>query len=164
MSYSSRRKFLSLASAPLLLASCGFAPIYGKGSAADAMYGRIQLGTFDGQTGFDMRERLETRLGAANNPGFTLDVVLKITSKGLAITPDGSITRYNLTGTAEFTVSALDGKVVHKGKVEAFTAYNATGSAYASRVAGQDAHRRIAVNLADKIVTRMALSAKDWIK
>ncbi len=164
MSLSSRRTFLTLAAAPLLLAGCGFTPIYGDGSAANAMFGQVEIGPLDGQTGFDMRERLEMRLGLATAPAFLLAIDLNITRKGLAITPDGSITRYNLKGIANFTVSRTGGTEVYKDKVEAFTAYNATGSAYATRVAARDAHRRLVVTLADKIVTRMAIAAKDWIR
>ncbi len=163
MSLSSRRTFLTLAATPLLLAGCGFTPIYGEGTTANAMYGKIALAPFEGQTGFDMRERLESRLGIATDPQFLLGVDLRINRKGLAITPDGSITRYNLKGIADFTVERSDGTVVYSDTVEAFTAYNATGTAYATRVAARDAHRRLVVTLADKIVTLMAISAREWL-
>lgn len=163
MSYSNRRNFLILAGAPLALSACGFTPIYGEGSAANKIHGRIALGLFKGQNGFDMRERLETRLGYAPDATHLLEVDLEITRKGLAITPDGKITRYNLSGTARFTLRQIGGGIVHTDNVEAFTAYNATGSAYATRVARQDAYRRMSVTLADKIVTQMAVTAKDWL-
>lgn len=147
----------------LALSACGFTPIYGNGSAADRMHGLIAIGPLEGQNGFDMRERLETRLGVATQPAYILNVEPVIDTEGLAITPDGKITRYNLSGTASFTLTTLDGTPVYSGKVEAFTAYNATGSAYATRVAQQDANRRMSVTLADKIVTQMAVSARDWL-
>lgn len=53
---------------------------------------------------------------------------------------------------------------VFSDSVQAFTAYNATATAYATRVAEQDAYRRLVVTLADKIVTRMAISAEDWME
>ncbi len=164
MLYFNRRRFLTVTAAPLVLAGCGFTPIYGDGTAANEMFGKVALGPFEGQTGFDMRERLESRLGIASDAQFLLTVDLTINRKGLAITPDGSITRYNLKGIANFTVERTDGTRVYSDTVEAFTAYNATGTAYATRVAARDAHRRLVVTLADKIVTLMAISAKDWLQ
>ncbi len=163
MSLSNRRKFLTLLATPLALSACGFRPIYGEGSAAQAMHGQIALGQFSGLSGFQMREQLETRLGPAENANFQLDVDVTTDRRGLAITPDGAITRYNLHGEASYTVTQLGGGVVYRDIVTAFTAYNATGSAYATRVAEQDALRRLSVTLADKIVTQMAISAEDWL-
>ena len=58
------------------------------------------------------------------------------------------------------------GPPVAAGVVRSVTGYSApeseTASAFASRVAGQDAERRLAVELADQIVQRLALSAGRW--
>ena len=164
MSLSNRRNFLTLLATPLALSACGFRPIYGEGTAADAMHGRIALGEFTGLSGFQMREELETNLGPATAATHVLNVDLTITRKGLAITSDGSITRYNLNGVAKFAVSELGGGVVLSGSVSALTAYNATANAYATRVAEQDANRRLAKTLADEITTQLAITAKDWLR
>ena len=164
MSLSDRRTFLTLLAAPLALSACGFRPIYGDGTAADAMHGRIALGEFSGLSGFQMREEPETNLGPATNATHILNVDLSIERKGLAITSDGSITRYNLNGVATFAVSQLGGGVVLSGSVSALTAYNATANAYATRVAEQDAIRRLAKTLADKVTTQLAITAEDWLR
>ncbi len=158
-----RRKFLILTATPLALSACGFTPIYSDGSAAEQMHGRIALGSFDGLEGFQMREQLESRLGTATAATHRLDVALTVDSVGVAITQDGSITRYNLSGIGEFTITQLGGGIAFKDSVTAFTAYNATASAYATRIAEQDANRRMAVTIADKIVTRLATSAEEWL-
>ena len=164
MSLSNRRNFLALLATPLALSACGFRPIYGEGSAADAMQGRVALGDFSGLSGFHMREELETNLGPATTATHVLNVDLTITRKGLAITSDGSITRYNLNGVAKYTVSELGGSIVLSGSVSALTAYNATANAYATRVAEQDANRRLAKTLADEVTTQLAISAEDWLR
>jgi len=160
---SDRRKFLALISTPLALSACGFQPIYGKDSAAARMHGRITLGPVGNLNGFQMREYLETRLGAASNPTHALEVSLSTNRKGLAITQDGAITRYNLSGEAKFSVQKIGGTVVLRDSVQTFTAYNATASAYATRVAQKDAYRRLVESLADKILTAMAISAQGWL-
>lgn len=163
MSLFNRRKFLILATAPLALSACGFTPIYGDGSAAERMHGRIALGSFSGLPGFQMRERLETRLGQALNATHTLTVSTRVTTKKLAITSGGAITRYNLSGTAKFSVRRNGGDIVFNETITSFTGYNATASAYSTRIAKEDALRRLYVTIADQIVTQMAITAEEWL-
>ena len=115
--------------------------------------------------GFAMREQLVARLGIAENPGYFLTVAIEVEEVGLAITPDGKITRYNLNGTAHFElVSVNGGEPVISDSTRTFTAYSATGSAYATRVAEQEARRRLAVTLADRIATQLAVTANRWLE
>jgi len=147
--------------APLALAACGFRPIYGRGSAAEALHGKIALGPVDDRLSFEFYEQLENRLGRAEAPVFQLDITLDLQSKGLAITQDNAITRYNLTGIARFSLTRIEnGEVVLQDNLRAFTAYSATASAYATFISERDAKRRLAVSLADQISTRIASSAE----
>ena len=160
MSLFSRRAILL---APLALGACGFTPIYGRGSAAEALHGKVALGVIDSRLTFEFNEQLENRLGRASAPLFQLDVTLSVESQGLAITQDNAITRYNLTGIASFTLTRIsDDEVVLEDRLRAFTAYSATASAYATHVSERDANRRLAVSLADQIATRLASSAESF--
>ena len=160
MSSFSRRAILL---APLALAACGFRPIYGRGSAAEAIYGKIAIGSVDSRLTFEFYEQLENRLGRAENALFQLDVELSMESEGLAITQDNAITRYNLTGIADFTLIRLsDGNVVLQDKLRAYTAYSATATAYATYVSERDARRRLAISLADQINIRITSSAEEF--
>ena len=160
MSSFSRRAILL---APLALAACGFRPIYGRGSAAEAIHGKIAIGDVNSRLTFEFYEQLENRLGRADQPLFQLDIDLNIGSQGLAITQDNAITRYNLTGIASFTLTRIsNGTVVLQDKLRAFTAYSATASAYATFVSERDARRRLAISLADQITTRIASSAEEF--
>lgn len=153
------RRFVLLA--PLALAACGFRPIYGRGSAAEALNGKIALGPVDDRLSFEFFEQLENRLGRAEAPVFQLDATLDVESKGLAITQDNAITRYNLTGIVSFSLTRIkNGEVVLQDKLRAFTAYSATANAYATFISERDAKRRLAVSLADQIATRIASSAE----
>lgn len=158
-SFSRRAMILS----PLALAACGFTPIYGRGSAAEALHGKIALGDVDSRLSFEFYEQLENRLGRAEAALFELDVNLSVESQGLAITQDNAITRYNLTGIASFTLTRItDGTVVLQDELRAFTAYSATATAYATFVSERDARRRLAVSLADQITTRIVSSAESF--
>lgn len=160
MSSFSRRAILL---APLALAACGFRPIYGRGSAAEALHGKIALGPVDDRLSFEFHEQLENRLGRAVAPVFQLEVTLDVQSKGLAITQDNAITRYNLTGIANVTLTRIEtDELVLQDRLRAFTAYSATANAYATFISERDAKRRLAVALADQIATRIASSAESF--
>lgn len=160
-----RRKLLGLLPAAALfgVAGCGFTPVYGPGSAAAGLRGRIALPAFDSRLSFDMFERLEQRLGPPESPLFRLTISTTVEEQGLAISQDNAITRYNLRATAEYSLTSLTtDERVFAARARAFTAYSATASAYATRVAARDAERRIAVSLADQIATRIAVAAADF--
>ena len=146
----------------LALAGCGFTPAYGPGGGAAALRGRIALAPPGDKAGFDLAARLEDRLGAAEAPRFRLDYGIAVNARGVAITPDGAVTRYNLTGSVAWTlVDLATGTVRLSGNAESFTSYSATGSTVAALAAGEDAVERLMVILADQIVTRLIAAAPD---
>ncbi len=162
---SERRTFLAGLASVLALQGCGFTPLYGSGSAASQLQNQIAIGPLEGRFGFEMRQQLEARLGAAQNPRYTLMIVPEITSEGRAIRSDNTITRVNVTGRASFQVQDFsDEKPVFTGQVRNFTAYSTTASPFATDTARQDSERRLAIALADQIVLRLATTAGDWFK
>jgi LPS-assembly lipoprotein len=150
----------------LLLGGCGFQPLYGTGKAATEVRGDISIDVVRGHNAFELRERLEERLGASG-PGsrYALGFTLRITSSGLGVSDAAEITRYNLTGIAEYTVRDLTtGTVAFKDRVKSFTAYSATSETYPTRIAERDANVRMARSLADLMATRIATTAQDWMR
>jgi len=137
MLLSDRRTVLKcLALAPL--AACGFEPLYGEGTAAQAARGQIDVAQINGLMGFKLRQRLTSRLGVAANPSHKLNITVRTTSRELAINPQNEITRYSLTGVARFDLRQNAARTsVLKGDVRAFSAYSATASAYATSVASR---------------------------
>ncbi len=163
----SRRAFLGGASASLLLAACGFTPLYAPGAPASRMVGRVEVAVIDGAPGFALRERLTGRLGPADAAAYRLNVDLRLTRTGVALTQQDVTTRYNVTGTARYALVPLaGGPPVASGVVRTITGYSApeakASSAFAVQAAQEDAERRLAVTLADDILLRLALSAEDW--
>jgi len=159
---SDRRRFLTICAAGAVSA-CGFTPIYGTDGPARAAFGRIAVTEIDGLMGFELRERLIERFGAASAASHRLDVAIEVESNGLAITTDAEITRYNLTGQAAFSLVKLaEGQVVLKDNIRAFAAYSATASVVATRSAERDARIRLATALADQITLRIAAEKDIW--
>jgi LPS-assembly lipoprotein len=154
-----RRSLLGL----LALSACGFAPAYGPDGAASGVQGTIRAGNPSDKNAFDLVERLEERLGRPTAPAYDLAYTITTTPVGVGITPDNAITRYNLTGAVDWTLTArATGARVAGGRVESFTSYSATGSTVAGLAAEEDAAIRLMRMLADQIVTRLIATAGQW--
>lgn len=152
---------------PALLAACGFTPLYDTGAPASRMAGRVEVSVVEGAPGFAMREELTARLGQSPAPTHRLDIKLRLTTMGVALTQQNETTRFAVIGTAEYTLVPLTGgPPAASGVVRQTNGYNAPNSntsvAFAALSAERDAERRLAVDLADQIVQRLALSADGW--
>ena len=156
------RRILLVLLAPLVLAACGFTPVYAPGGSGDALYGQITVQTPEDipstseVDSYLLVRNLELRLGRADAGAYKLDLTLTTRDEGQAITADSEITRYSILGKATYTLTRQsDGKVVASGDEEAFTGYSATGSTVETLASERDAHQRLMVILADQINTRI---------
>ena len=157
-----RRAVLALL-APALLAACGFTPVYGTGGPARALLNRVRIEDPADKNAFDLVERLEERLGRPQNVAFRLSYGITTRSKGLGITPDNDTTRYNVDGTATYTLSdAVSGTPLAQGEVTTFVSYSASGSTVATDAAETDAYERLMRLLADQIVNELIASSAGW--
>lgn len=159
MSSSDRRAFLALiAAAPL--AACGFAPAYGPSGAATALRGRVALQEPRTRAGFELVRRLQERLGPATAPRWRLAYTITTDDTGVAITPENAVTRYNIRGTVDWTLTDTTTDTrVDGGRATSFTSWSATGPTVAGLAAQEDAEDRLMVILADQIVTRLIAGA-----
>ncbi len=157
MSSYSRRFILLM---PLALAACGFTPAYAPGGGADRLLGTIWVQDPTDKNGFDLVERLEERLGRPENIRYDLTYTITTEAVGVGITTENQITRYNLKGAVEWTLTdRASGARVAGGRVQNFTAYSATGSTVAGLAAEEDAAFRLMRILADQITTRLIAAA-----
>lgn len=153
--WSSRRAVILGAGA---LAGCGFTPVYGPGGETDAraLRGRIAVDAPTDRDGFAFVEQMESRLGRASDPLFTLSYALESGTSGIAIDGTNAITRFNIEGAIRFEVRPVGEKTpVTSGTVRSFTSYSASGSTIDTLTSERDARRRLMVILADRIVTRL---------
>lgn len=154
--WSSRRKFLLGGLALAGLAACGFTPVYGPGGPGQRLFGRIRAADPKTIDDFAFVRRITERLGPTETPEFELSYNLRIAIVPQAITPDEITTRYALNGSADFTLTeTATGRIVTRGQVNNFSSYSTTGTTIATMSAEQDAHDRLAMMLADQVVTRL---------
>jgi LPS-assembly lipoprotein len=156
MSSFSRRSVLVL----LALGGCGFTPALGTGGPARQLLGTVRAQDPKDQQDFDFVASFEDRLGRPDVVLYDLSYSIVTASEGVAVTGEGAITRYNLTGEVDWTlVRTGDGVRIAGGREDSFTSYSATGSTVAGLTAKEDAARRLMVILADQIVARLMVAA-----
>lgn len=160
MSLFNRRTLLA-ALAVVPLAACNFQPVYGPGGTGDIIRNQIRVADPATRLEFELVARLEDRLGTGSS--YSLDYTIARSSRNLAIDEDAVINRINLVGTLSFTVrEAGSGRILQTGDVSTFTAYATTRSPVATESARRDAEDRLAVALADQLVTRLIAGAASW--
>lgn len=141
------------------LGGCGFAPVYRNGGGPR---GLIAFETPDSVAGYRLRERFEQRLGLPSDARYLLSVKLSQKSTPAAINATGDTTRFNIIGTANWTLTDTEtGAETGTGEVETFTSYAATGSTVATQAASGDASARLSVALADMIATRLLAMSQE---
>ena len=87
-----------------------------------------------------------------------MSVALEEAKEGLAIQIDDTVTRFNLTLTANYLLSeTATGVVLTSGSVRATAAYNVLRSDFANVIAERDAQRRAARVVSDELKIRLAV-------
>jgi LPS-assembly lipoprotein len=153
---SSRLNRRTLLLAPLALAACGFTPALAPEGPASRLLGAVYVQDPTDKAGFDLVERLEERLGRPESPQYDLTYTITTETVGAGFTTDNQITRYNVKGVIDYTLTDRGtGTRVTGGRVQSFTAYAATGSTVAGLAAEEDAALRLMRLLADQIVGRL---------
>lgn len=148
----------------LLLAGCGFEPLYGERDqavATESLLNRVAVPPIENRVGQLARIELTNRLTPtrpAPTPLFTLNVKLGESKTNLAVERDSSATRANLTIDAAFELKRIsDGAKLTSGSVRSVNSYDILQSDFATLAAEQNARRRGAKDVADGIIDRLAI-------
>jgi LPS-assembly lipoprotein len=165
-------KYAAVVLLGLLLSGCGFRPLYAvpdtPGGSMQATLRSIYVEPVPERLGYQLRNRMIDVLDGRGQPGgarYALKLTLTTKSEAIGVqsqTTSGgitqtAITRYNDTLTVNYELSdARSGTVVTKGVETGLSAYNVLNSPYATLAVQQDADRRAAEDIADRI--RIALA------
>ena len=153
---------LLLASA-LMLGGFTLRPLYAGGSsgAVAQTLQSVAIAPIDGRAGWLVRTALEDRLGNdTSSPRFRLEVELDDQIAGFGIRSDDAVTRERRTLRARYRlVDAAAGTVLLDATAGSDAGIDVVSSEYATVAAEQTALERLSKELADQIVTRVALYA-----
>jgi LPS-assembly lipoprotein len=139
------------------LAGCGFSPAYGPGGAAEGLRDAVTVTAGETVLDYRLRVAIEERFGTGS--AYALEVVTRSDEVQAAVTPEGTISRFNVTGEADWVLRDAAGVELARGTVRGFTSYLTTGSTVATQAAQRDAEARLAVVLAEQIVARLVIAA-----
>ncbi|MBV8238391.1 MAG: hypothetical protein JO221_06430 [Sphingomonas sp.] len=150
----------------LTLGGCGLRPLYtagGAGPVANAL-GQVDVAPIEGKSGWLVSNALRDRLGAGgtSQARYRLDVKLDDRIIGLAVRSDNSVTRERRTLRARYQLVALDsGTVVLDATAGSDAGIDVVTSEYATIAAESTALERLSDIVADQIVARVALYARN---
>lgn len=155
----------ALALSPLLLlAACGLQPMYAGGSAgtvATALSG-IDVAPIPGKAGWLMDAALRDRLSVSGSPRYRLEVELDDKITGFGVRRDDAVTRERRTLRARYRLVEIGpGTVVLDATAGSDAGIDVVSSDYATIAAENTALERLAGVVADQIVSRVALYAKN---
>lgn len=174
---SPRRRLLALTAAGLLLAGCGFQPLYGDratqtagAGGAPAAMAAIQVDVIADREGQILRGLLIEALnpqGRPVDPAYRLAVNLSVSGGSIGISRDNEVIRAASTGVAGIVLTRLDGPPeLAPGEVDpwpfqrtlrATSAYNIQDDEFANLVAEEGARDEVLQQLANDIRTQIAL-------
>lgn len=166
MSLSDRRTVLRglglLGLGTLSLGACGFTPAYGPSGAANRLQNSILPDAPRNRDEFLLIQQFEDRLGRGTDGPYALGYSYGISGDRMAVTADNVTTRFNLVGRVTFVLrDRATEAVLVRGGVDGFTGFSTTGSTSATEAASRDARTRLAVLLADKMVTQLIATASN---
>jgi LPS-assembly lipoprotein len=157
----------------LLLGGCGFHPLYavpdGPGGSMQKKLGAIYVEPVPDQLGYELRNQLIDLLdgkSVAAEADYHLHLTLMQKNEAIGVqsqtAPGGvtqtAITRYNDTLTVEYElIDPKSDKVLIKGVETGLSSYNVLDSPYATLTMQQDADRRAANDIADRIRIDLAV-------
>ena len=155
----------ALALAVPMLASCGLKPMYAGGSSGEVARGlaSIDIPPIEGQAGWLVRNALRDRLGDTDGSSrYRLDIRLDDRLEGLGLLTDDTIGRERRTLRARYQlVDIATGGILLDATDGSDAGIDVVSSEYATIAAEQTALENLARDVADRIVTRLALKLRE---
>lgn len=152
---------------PLALAACGLQPMYAGGSSGVVAQGLagIAVSPIEGRAGWLVRNALNDRLHPAGTPAgarYRLDVRLDDKLEGLGILSDDTVSRERRTLRARYQlVDTTNGDIVIDATAGSDAGIDVVSSEYATIAAEQTALENLSKQVADRIVSRVALQLRE---
>lgn len=158
-----KRRMLTMAVLAALTSGCGLRPLYGggaRGVVAQSL-SSVVVAPIPGRAGYFVYGALVDRMGnRAGPPRYRLEVELDDQITGFGIRLDDEVTRERRTLRARYRlVDAQLGTVLLDATAGSDAGVDVVGSEYATVAAEQTALERLSIEIAEQIVSRLALYA-----
>ncbi len=162
-------RILLILLAPLALIACGLQPMYAGGSNAAVAQGlaAVDIPAIQGRGGWLVKNALDARLGVAKNggsqatPQYRLDVRLDDSLEALGVLNDDTISRERRILRARYQlVDIATGAILLDATAGTDAGIDVVSSEYATIAAEQKALENLAVDIADRMATQVALTLR----
>jgi LPS-assembly lipoprotein len=158
------RILLALA-ALLALTACGLTPMYAGGASAPVALGlaAIEIPAIQGRGGWLVKNALEARLGVAGQaaPQYRLDVRLDDSLEALGVLNDDTISRERRILRARYQlVDVASGAILLDATAGSDAGIDVVSSEYATIAAEQKALENLALEVADRMATQIAVTLR----
>ena len=158
-------RLLPALAALLALTGCGLTPMYSGGAQSVTAQGiaAVAVPAIEGRGGWLLKNALEARLGVAGQtaPQYRLDVRLDDSLEALGVLNDDTITRERRILRARYQlVDIASGAVLLDATAGSDAGIDVVSSEYATIAAEQKALENLALEVADRMATQIALTLK----
>ena len=160
-----RATLLGALVAPLALTACGLSPMYAGGSSAGVAQGlaAVEIPAIQGRGGWLVKNALDARLGIAGQttPQYRLDVRLDDSLEALGVLNDDTISRERRILRARYQlVDIATGAILLDTTAGSDAGIDVVSSEYATIAAEQKALENLALEVADRMATQIALTLR----
>ena len=151
--------------ASLALSGCGLSPMYAGGAGAPVAQGMaaIDIPAIQGRGGWLVKNALQQRLGVAGDaaPRYRLDVRLDDSLEALGVLNDDTISRERRILRARYQlVDIATGSIMLDATAGSDAGIDVVSSEYATIAAEQKALENLALDIADRMATQIALTLR----
>lgn len=141
----------------LMLAGCGFQPLYG-GPGYAGLPG-VEIETGQSRIDYAMRDALRDYLGAGAGTD-RLVIRSETRIRPLGVSAAGNAARYALELTSVFVLYDASGAVLSEGEIRETAQYDTGSDPYAQLASEADAETRVARMAAERILNRVAVALR----
>ncbi len=158
-------RILLVLAASLALTACGLSPMYAGGSSAGVAQGlaAVEIPAIQGRGGWLVKNALDARLGIAGQaaPQYRLDVRLDDSLQALGVLNDDTISRERRILRARYQlVDIATGAILLDTTAGSDAGIDVVSSEYATIAAEQKALENLALEVADRMATQIALTLR----
>ena len=150
----------------LALTACGLQPMYAGGASSSVAQGMaaVDVPAIPGRDGWLVRNALQERLGVAGeaSPQYRLDVRLDDSLEALGVLNDDTISRERRILRSRYQLIDLaTGEILLDATAGSDAGIDVVSSEYATIAAEQRALENLSREVADRMVTRIALTLRE---
>tara|TARA_A100001011_G_C14297065_1_gene838941 strand:+ start:1397 stop:1903 length:507 start_codon:yes stop_codon:yes gene_type:complete len=152
----------------IFLFACGYQPLINNDFKKSPIFnsGRFIIFSPKSDIDFHIKEKLLSDFGFAKNPKYKIELKNSLRKKKSIFTENNEITRYNLIlKSTLFIIEIKTNEVIFSKKIDTETAFSASTSmtGFKAEVAQNNAKKRLAYDIAEKVRMEILIFGKDFL-